>query len=344
MVKVVYFNVDAITKAYYEKNPLKADAETVFFEQSPDALSDAEFEKIKNAEVLSVFVSSIDVGEKILRRFPKLKLIAVRSTGYNNIDLDYCRAHGIELVNVPGYGDSTVAEYAIGLLLVLTRKINRAFHDMKKGDVRTADYLGFDLKGRTIGVIGTGAIGRYMIRLAKGFDMEVLAYDPYPNEKTAQEMGFAYVSKDELLEKSDVVSLHCPMTKENYHLLDKNAFKKMKDGVIVLNTARGELIDTEELYKAVNAGKVGGAGLDVLEYETSVIHDDLFLASAKAQGADSLLRSLINHRLMQLPNVIVTPHVAFNSIDAVHRILKTANDNIVSFLAGKTVNSVLNKQ
>ncbi|CCZ22409.1 d-isomer specific 2-hydroxyacid dehydrogenase NAD-binding protein [Acetobacter sp. CAG:977] len=343
MVKVAYFNVDSITKAYYEKNPLKSDAKTVFFEKSPDALTPEELEKVKDAEVISVFVSAIDVGEKVLSQFPKLKLIAVRSTGYNNVDMDYCRSHGIELVNVPGYGDSTVAEYAFGLLLIISRKINRAFHDIKKGDVRTADYLGFDLKGRTIGIVGTGAIGRYMIRLAKGFEMNVLAYDLYPNEQTAKDMGFTYVSMDELLGKSDIVSLHCPMTKENYHLLDKEAFKKMKDGAIVINTARGELIDTEELYKALNSGKLGGAGLDVMEYETSVIHDDLFLASAKAQGADSLLRSLINHRLMQLPNVVVTPHVAFNSIDAVHRILKTANDNIDSFLSGKVVNSVLKK-
>ncbi len=343
MVKVAYFNVDAITKAYYEKNPLKSEVKTIFFEKSPDALTPEELEKVKDAEVISVFVSAIDVGEKVLSQFPKLKLIAVRSTGYNNVDMDYCRSHGIELVNVPGYGDSTVAEYAFGLLLIISRKINRAFHDIKKGDVRTADYLGFDLKGRTIGVVGTGAIGRYMIRLAKGFDMKVLAYDLYPNEQTAKDMGFTYVSMDELLCESDIVSLHCPMTKENYHLLDKEAFKKMKDGAIVINTARGELIDTEELYKALNSGKLGGAGLDVMEYETSVIHDDLFLASAKAQGADSLLRSLINHRLMQLPNVVVTPHVAFNSIDAVHRILKTANDNIDSFLSGKVVNSVLKK-
>lgn len=341
MAKVVYFNVDDLTKAYYEKHPLSVDAKCIFLDKSPDSLEPEEIEKIKDAEVISVFVSSIDVDEKVMSQFPKLKLVAVRSTGYNNVDLDYCKAHKIQVVNVPGYGESTVAEYAFGLLIAVTRKICESFRDMQDGKVKMNSYLGFDLRERTIGVIGTGAIGRYAIKLAKGFDMNVIATDLYPNEKAAQELGFKYVSMEELFAQADVISLHAPMTKENYHMLDKAAFKKMKDGVIIINTARGELIDTEALYRALTSGKVGGAGLDVLEYETSVIHDDLYLTSAKSQGADSMLRSLINHRLLQLDNVIITPHAAFNSIDAVHRILKTTNDNIDSFLKGKVINSVL---
>lgn len=341
MTKVVYFNVDEITRKYYEAHPLNAEAEQIFLDKSPDALDEADLAAIRDAEIISVFVSSIDVSDKVLSQFPGLKLVAVRSTGYNNVNLDYCRSHGIQVVNVPGYGDSTVAEYAFGLLIAVTRKICDSFRDMQDGSVEMDSYLGFDLKERTIGIIGTGAIGRYAIRIAKGFDMKVLASDPYPNEKAAQEMGFEYVPVDELLERSDIISLHCPLTKENYHLLDREAFKKMKDGVVIVNTARGELIDTEALYRALAGGKVGGAGLDVLEYETAVIHDDMYLRSAKSQGADSLLRSLINHRLLQLRNVVITPHVAFNSIDAVHRILKTTNDNIDSFLAGKTINSVI---
>lgn len=343
MAKVVHFNVDEITRDYYEKNPLPVKAEVVFIEKSPSVLSAAEINAVKDADVISVFVHANDVGADVLKRFLSLKLVAVRSTGYNNVDIDYCQKNGIEAVNVPGYGDSTVAEYAFGLMIMATRKIGLAVKEMKTGEVEVDDYLGFDLKGRTLGVVGTGAIGRYAVKIAKGFDMNVIAFDPYPNQENAEKMGFSYVSLDEIYAKSDIITLHCPLTKENRHMLNAAAFEKMKDGVVIVNTARGELIDTEALYRALTAGKVKAAGLDVLEDETSLISDDLYLTSAKERDADDLFRSLINHRLLQLDNVVVTPHIAFDSIDAVHRILETTNRNIASFLQGKTINSVIKK-
>lgn len=343
MAKIVYFNVSEITRDYYKENPLPVKAETVFIEKSPADLTADELKNVSDADIISVFVHAVDVGARILAQFPQLKLIALRSTGYNNIDLNYCKEHNIEVVNVPGYGDSTVAEFTFGLLIDVTRKISRSFRAVQEAHVATDRYLGFDLKGRTLGIIGTGAIGRYVAKIAKSFDMNILAYDPYPKPEFASEYGFKYVSLDELFSSADVISLHCPLTKDNYHLLDETAFNKMKKGVVIINTARGELIDTEALFKALSAGKVYGAGLDVLEYESALIHDDLYLSALNANESDSLLRSLINLRMLQLKNVIITPHVAFNSIDAVHRILKTANDNIISFLNGKTVNSVLKK-
>lgn len=343
MTKIVYFNVSEIAADYYKKNPLPIDAQTVYLEKSPADLTEEEIKRVSDADIISVFVHAVDVGARVLSNFPNLKLIALRSTGYNNVDLAYCREHGIEVVNVPGYGDSTVAEYTFGLLIDVTRKISRSFRAVQESHVSTDRYLGFDLRGRTIGIIGTGAIGRYVAKIAKSFDMTLLAFDPYPNEKFAQEYGFKYVSLDELLMQSDVITLHCPLTKENYHLLDDAAFAKMKQGVVIVNTARGELIDTEALYKALSNGKVYGAGLDVLEYESPLIHDDLYLSAIETHESDTLLRSLINLRMLQLKNVIITPHVAFNSIDAVHRILRTADESIVSFVNGKTINSVLNK-
>lgn len=343
MTKVVHFNVDEITREYYEDHPLKTQTDVVFMEKSPSELTDKDLAKIGDADVISVFVHANDVGADVLKKFPNVKLVAIRSTGYNNVDIDYCKEHGIEATNVPGYGDSTVAEYAFGLMIMVTRKINEAFKDLQEGNVEVDDYLGFDLKGRTLGVIGTGAIGRYAIQIAKGFDMKVIAFDPYPNEENAKKLGFEYASLDELYAQAEIITLHCPLTKENYHMLDAAAFEKMRKDVIIINTARGELIDTEALYRALTSKKVGAAGLDVMEYETSLIHDDLYLSSVKLQGSDSLFRTLINHRLLQLKNVVVTPHIAFNSIDAVHRILEVTNNNIEAFLEGKATNSVIKK-
>lgn len=343
MTKIVYFNASEITRDYYKNNPLPIDAEIVFIEKSPADLTADEIKETADADVISVFVHAVDVGAKVLSRFTNLKLIALRSTGYNNIDLNYCREHHIEVVNVPGYGDSTVAEFTFGLLIDVTRKISRSFRAVQEAHVDTEHYLGFDLKDRTIGLIGTGAIGRYVAKIAKSFDMEIIAFDPYPNPEFAEEYGFTYVGLNDLFSTADIISLHCPLTKENYHLLDEDAFARMKKGVVIINTARGELIDTAALFKALSSGKVYGAGLDVLEYESELIHDDLYLSGLNRRESDSILRSLINLRMLQLKNVIITPHVAFNSIDAVHRILKTANNNIVSFLNGETINSVLNK-
>ena len=211
------------------KNPLNAkDVEIVMTEKSPADLTDEELAKMSDAEIISVFVHAVDVGAQVLEKFPNLKLIALRSTGFNNVDLDYCKEHGIYVCNVPGYGDSTVAEFAFGLLLDVTRKISRSYRAVQEAHVDTDHYLGFDLRGRTIGIVGTGAIGRYAARIAKGFQMNVLAYDPYPNEAHAQEIGFEYVTLDEMFEKADIFSLHCPLTKENYHLFDEDAFAKMK--------------------------------------------------------------------------------------------------------------------
>ena len=341
MTKIVYFNTSEITRDYYKNNPLPIEAETVFMEKSPDDLTPEELKNVSDADIISVFVHAVDVGARVLSQFPHLKLIALRSTGYNNVDLAYCREHNIEVVNVPGYGDSTVAEFTFGLLIDVTRKISRSFRAVQEAHVDTDHYLGFDLKNRTIGIIGTGAIGRYVAKIAKSFDMTILAYDPYPNPKFAEEYCFKYIDLPELFSSADIISLHCPLTKENYHLLDEAAFAQMKKGVVIVNTARGELIDTEALFKAISSGKVWGAGLDVLENEGALLHDDLALHSMREQSSDSLLRSWINLRMLQLKNVVMTPHVAFNSIDAVHRILKTANDNIEAYLQGNPRNSVM---
>ncbi len=341
-MKTVFFDVDGITRHYLEQHQI-CNSDVVLLEESMENISSQQHQLIKQAEIISVFVhTALRMNKESLDQYPNLKLIATRSTGFDHIDLSYCKSRGIEVVNVPKYGEATVAEFAFGTLLSLARHIIQARTDMKNNFVRMNEYIGFDLYGHTLGIIGTGAIGRHVAKLAKGFGMEILAYDLYPSDEIRRIFNLQYVSLDELYAKADVITLHAPATKENYHLLDDRAFQKMKDGVIIINTARGSLIDPEALYRALASKKVGGAALDVLENEDFIIHDDIILKSQQIPK-DFAMNTIVNARLMQLKNVLITPHIAFNSVDAVHRILDTTLQNINAFCKGKVQNSVLTK-
>ncbi|MCL2673588.1 MAG: hydroxyacid dehydrogenase [Alphaproteobacteria bacterium] len=336
MTKIVFFDCEEITRNYLSQIK-DCGCEMALVDRSIDQLNAAELRPYLDADIISVFVHSTNVNAKLLKPFARLKMVAVRSTGFDNVDLDYCRKRNIEVANVPRYGEITVAEYAFGLLLNLTRRITLASSDLKHNNVEITRYMGFDLAGKTIGIIGTGAIGGHAIGLAQGFGMKILAYDPYPNSK----LGVKYTGMPELLSQSDVISLHCPLTKENRHLLDAKAFKAMKDGVIVINTARGELIDTQALCHALKSGKVAAAGLDVLEEEDFLLHDDV---SLPGRAREYIVNSLYNLRLLQMKNVIITPHIGFDTIDAMHRILDATLENIKQFVrTGKSANSVLGK-
>lgn len=339
-MKAVFFDVDSLTKKFLQSKPSKQGLTVILSEEGIDSMSKETYEKVRDSEIISVFVhTATKMNKDVLDKFPNLKLICTRSSGYDHIDLDYCKSRGITVCRVPRYGESTVAEFAAGLLLNVSRKIYHARNDMRNGNVRMNDYIGFDLYQKTIGIIGFGAIGRHMGKIAQGFGMNVLAYDLFPNEEYAGQNNIKYVTMEELLEKSDVISLHAPSTKENYHLLNEQSFKKMKDGVVIINTGRGDLIDSEALFKAVLSGKVGGAGLDVLENEDFIIHDDIILKD-KAVTMDYAINTIANNKLIHHRNVIVTPHAAFNSIDAVHRILNTTIDNVYNFINNTPINTV----
>lgn len=335
MKNVLFFNADNILKDYIaqEKN-LKF--KPILFEES---LNYIELEKIKSyqdAEIISVFVHSESLSIEKLDYFKNLKIIATRSTGFNHIDLDYCKKRNIQVVNVPKYGESTVAEFSFGLLLALARHIIQGRNGMAHNHVEIEKYMGFDLMGKTIGIIGTGSIGKHMIQLAKGFGMKILAFDLYKNK----ELNAYYVDTlDEIYKNADIISLHVPSTPQNHHLLNETTFNKMKKGVIIINTARGDLIDTQALYTALKNGTVGGAGLDVLENEDFLIHDDIE-TSLKLKDNDFLIDSALNLKLLQFKNVIATPHIAFNSIDALNRINQTTLENINAFLKNKPINLV----
>jgi len=291
-------------------------------------------------EAVAIFVDS-RITEKVLDQFPKLRFVVTRSTGYDHINLRACRARKIAVSYVPGYGDNTVAEFAFGLILNLTRKLYRAIDQIKETENFSIDGLrGADLKGKTIGVVGVGRIGREMVRIAKGFGMEVVAFDPYPNEPFAAIEGFSYVELDELLRRSDIVSLHCPLNERTRHLVNRDNIERFKRGAYLVNTARGGLVETEALVRALQDGILAGAGLDVLEEEGETKDELAFLTKEGRPKSAELKTMLQNHILMRMPNVLVTPHLAFNSQEALERILGTTIENLRGFIAGKPVNLV----
>jgi D-lactate dehydrogenase len=220
------------------------------------------------------------------------------------------------------------------------RKVSLAYSELKQGYINLEKYRGHDLFGKTIGIIGTGAIGRYTAKIAYGFGMKILSYDPFPNEELRESVGAEYVELDRLYRESDIISIHAPSRKENFHMVNAEAFSMMKDGVIIINTARGEIMDTNALYNALKSGKVAGAGLDVLECEEIIANEELFLSKIDCVDKECLEKTLLNHRLLEMPNVMVTPHIAFDTIEAVHRILQTTINNINGYIQGNIINKV----
>lgn len=294
---------------------------------------------LSEAEVLSVFVNT-PVGAAQIDKFPKLKLIAARSTGFDHIDVGEAHRRGITISNVPSYGENTVAEFAFALLLALSRKIYDAYHRIaEKGSFSQDGLRGFDLKGKTLGVVGTGRIGRHVIRMAKGFEMNVVCYDPFSDHNLAQTLGFEYLSLDDLLSRSDIVTLHAPYNERTHHLINMGNIEKIKRGAYIINTARGGLIETAALVKALEEGIVVGAGLDVLE-EEGHMKDEMELLINPHPKQEELRTLLANHYFIDHPRVMVTPHNAFNTQEAIERILNTTIGNIKAYASGMPINIV----
>lgn len=291
-----------------------------------------------NADIVSVFVSS-NVPADVIAHFPNLKLIATRSTGFDHIDIDACTQRNVPITTVPTYGEHTVAEYAFGMLLSLTRKLPAAFEAAHEGNRSHRELEGMDLFGKTFGIIGAGRIGQSIAKIAKGFGMNVVAYDPFPRPEVASQIGFTYQSIDEVLANSDVISLHVPYTPENKHLLNSEKISKMKPTAILINTARGELIDTTAVMDAVTNGRLRGVALDVMENEKLISPlDELALLRSEQVDKEMLIHSVEIDVLKAQPNVLITSHNAFNTAEAIQRINQTTVDNIRAFLNGQPQN------
>lgn len=303
-----------------------------------DKLSDLNVEDYVDVEVISGFIGS-QFSSKILSKLKKLKMIATRSTGFDHIDIEYCNKNNILVCNVPSYGENTVAEHSMALLLSLSRRIPESIERVRSNNFSPDGLTGSDLKGKVIGILGTGHIGRNMINYALAFDMKVLAYDMSPDQKFALDNGFSYVDFDYLIAKSDIISVHLPYNKNTHHIMNRNVISKMKDGVIIINTARGGLIETDALFDGLSSEKVGAAGLDVLE-EEKFLSEEIALLHSDDDSSVNFKVALENHMMAHLPNVIITPHNAFNSKEALERIIKSTIENIDCYFSGLCKNLV----
>jgi len=332
-MKIAFFEIKDWEKAYI-KQKLKGQ-KLVFFK---DALTADNVSSVKDADVVSVFIYS-KINKSLLDKMKKCKAIVTRSTGYDHISLEDCKKRKVQVYNVPQYGQNTVAEHTFALILTLSRKINKAYEKTIRGNFTIEGLEGFDLKGRTIGIVGMGSIGKHVAKIANGFEMNVLAFDAYPNKKFEREFGFKYVPLNELLKKSDVVSLHCPYSEKTHHLINSRNMKLMKKDALLINTARGAIVDTDALVKALAGKKIGGAGLDVLEEENSIKEEAQLLASNFPRKK---LENLIeNHMLLTFDNVVITPHIAFYSEEALKRILDITIENIKCITDGKKCEAIV---
>jgi D-lactate dehydrogenase len=275
-MKITSFELEEWERQAFEKLRRQHDLELL-----SSSLSSSNVQDYADTEVLSTFIYS-ELDRSVLEQLPHLRLIATRSTGVDHIDLDYCEQHNVAVCNVPTYGDNTVAEHVFALLLMLSHKMEQAVDRTRKGDFSPRGLQGFDLQGKTFGVIGTGNIGRQAIRIARGFGMEVVAYDVEPDPTVASQLDFTYVEMGELLRRSDVISLHVPSTPQTRHLLSHEQFEQMKECAVIINTSRGDVIDSQALIRGLAEGKVCGAGLDVLS-EEPVIREEA--KPVRPQGA-----------------------------------------------------------
>ena len=315
MIQVAFFDAKAYDRPSFERCGREHDIRFRFLETK---LNENTAELARGCDAVCVFVNDT-VNAAVIEKLHQcgVRLIALRCAGYNNVDVR--AAFGkIHVVHVPAYSPYAVAEHAIALLLTSVRRIHKAYNRTREFNFSLNGLTGFDFHGKTVGVIGTGKIGRIFIDICRGFGMKVIAYDRFP----APDSGIDYVTPDELFARSDVISLHCPLTDETRHMIDAAAIEKMKKGVVIVNTSRGGLIDTEALLEGIKARKIGAACLDVYEEEADVFFED---------RSGHILNDDLLSRLISMPNVIVTSHQAFLTEEALDNIAETTVNNILSY-------------
>ncbi len=309
-----------------------------FLKYADDELNIRFFENKLNEDTVSmaaccdavcVFVND-NINKRVIEKLENygVKIIALRCAGYNNVDLKFAR-NRIKVVRVPAYSPYAVAEHTMGMILMLNRKLHRAYIRTRDHNFSLDSLTGFDLKGKTVGIIGTGKIGQVFAQICKGFGMNILGFDPYENNAFCGK----YVSLEELLLQSDIISLHCPLTNENKYLINENTIKKMKKGTYIINTSRGKLVDTQALITGLKNGQIGAAGLDVYEEETDLFFEDF---------SDEIIRDDTLSSLISMPNVIVTSHQAFLTKEALSSIAETTVKNLKDFFkTGKSENEIV---
>ena len=319
MEKVAFFDTKPYDKLWFDKLNTNYNIKYLDYKLTPDSAAAA-----KGCKAVVAFVNDTINNETIDELCALgVKLVALRCAGYNNVDLKYAKDK-ISVVRVPVYSPYAVAEHTMALLLTLNRKIHKAFIRTRDFNFSLNGLTGFDLHGKTAGIIGTGQIGRIFIDICKGFGMNVIAYDPYPIENS----DINYVSLDKLFAESDIISLHCPLTKDTRYIINERSLAQMKEGVVILNTSRGQLIDSDALLQSLKDGKVRGAGLDVYEEETALFFEDY---------SSTIVQDDVLARLVSLPNVIMTSHQAFLTEEALQKIAEVTLFNLNQFYNGEAL-------
>lgn len=303
-----------------------------------EPLSSKNVKQFSSCDVLCTFIYS-SITKEVLSHLSKVRLISTMSTGFDHIDVAACKSKGVMVCNVPFYGENTVAEHTMALMLAISRRLPDSIDRTRRGDFSLHDLRGFDLKDKILGVVGAGHIGQNVIQYAKAFGMKVLVSDAFKNKSLAKSLGFSYVSFPSLLAKSDIISFHVPYSPKTHHMLNESNQKRLKKGVVIINTSRGGVIETEALLHGLKSGIISYAGLDVLEGECLVKEDSQLLSTHFSKECD-LKTVLEDHLLLKHPRVFVTPHNAFNSEEALKRIVGTTIANVTSFLGGRPQNVV----
>lgn len=323
-MKVAIYSTKNYDRKYFELVNVKYGFQLEFFDFQ---LNERTAKMAEHCDVVCIFVND-DGSRHVLEKLAALgvKMVALRCAGFNNVDLKAAKDLGLQVVRVPAYSPEAVAEHTVGLMMTLNRRIHRAYQRTREANFSLEGLIGFNMHGRTVGIIGTGKIGIAVMRILKGFGMHILAYDPFKNP-TAEELGARYVELNELYSKSHVITLHCPATPENYHLLNRDAFAKMKDGVMIINTSRGTLIDTPAAIDALKQRKIGALGMDVYENERDLFFED---------KSNEVIQDDVFRRLSSCHNVLLTGHQAFLTEEALMSISDVTLANIYSLKVGKT--------
>jgi D-lactate dehydrogenase len=321
-MKVAVFSTKMYDRTYLERANAAGDHTLVFFEPR---LTAATASLAAGHDAVCAFVND-DLSAGVLGQLAGygVRLIALRSAGFNHVDLLEAASLGLTVARVPAYSPYAVAEHAVGLILTLNRKFHRAFNRVREGNFALDGLVGFDLHGRTVGIVGTGKIGVVFARIMKGFGCHLLATDPYPNEE-CRALGVEYVELRNLLEESDVVSLHCPLTPETFHIVNAEAIAAMKPGAMLINTSRGALVDSRAVIIGLKKGQIGSLGLDVYEEEADLFFEDL---------SGLVIQDDVFARLLTFPNVVITSHQGFFTEDALRNIAETTVRNLTSFETG----------
>ena len=332
-MKIGFFEISG-----WEKRILRKQLKGHSIEFFKEPLTEKNVSLAKKFDVISVFIYS-KINKKVLKQLPKLRLVSTRSTGFDHIDIEECKKRKIFVCNVPFYGENTVAEHTFALILSLSRNIHKSYIRTIRNDFSIDGLKGFDIKGKTLGVVGTGHIGLNVIKIAKGFGMNVLAFDVKQNNFIAEVLGFKYSSLDYLLKHSDIITLHVPYNKHTHHLINKQNIKIIKKGTILINTARAGIVDTNALIEALDKKILAGAGLDVIEGEELIKEEkQLLYDSDKVEKLGNIIK---DHILLSKENVVFTPHIAFYSQEALERIINTTCENIIDFINNNPKNTVV---